>query len=127
VPDAAELCRLAPSCPYGRVYAAAGTSRPPMALYAPPPGPDGTALLELTLFGEARRLYPWLLAAAARGLAGGVGKQRTPWQLLEVARVHPDRRTETLCGADLAALPPTLTPEDCLRWVNRVELSQGRI
>lgn len=111
VPDAAELCRLAPSCPYGRVYAAAGTSRPPLALYTPPPRPDRTARLELTLFGEAWHLYPWLLAAAVRGLAGGVGKQRTPWQLLEIARVHPGRRRETLCGADLTGLPPTLTPD----------------
>lgn len=111
-PRPRDLCQIAESCPYGVLFAASATPRPPYALFVPPgAGSGGAARVELTLLGPAWRLYPWALGALAEALRIGVGKDRRSWTVTGVHRVPPDRRPEPLAGADLARLPPTLAPD----------------
>lgn len=113
-PTPSDLCRLAEACPYGVLFAASRTPRPPYALFVPPgaeASEGGTAQAEITLFGPAWRLYPWALAALVEALRAGVGKERRPWRVEEVHRVTPDRRPALLAAGDLTALPPTLAPD----------------
>lgn len=120
-PRPRDLCQLAESCPYGVLFAASATPRPPYALFVPPDGGSGgAARVELTLFGPAWRLYPWALGALAKALRIGVGKDRRSWTVTEVNRVAPDRRPEPLAGADLARLPSSLAPD-------RVDLAFGTV
>jgi hypothetical protein len=108
-PRPQELCHLAEPCPYGILFAASLTPRPPFALYAMEEA--GATLLELTLFGPAWRLYPWALAAIAQAFRLGLGKERRPWELDAVSRVRPDRGREALCGGDLTRLSAALAPD----------------
>ncbi len=111
-PTPRDLCRLAEACPYGVLFAASRTPRPPYALFVPPGESAGlTARIELTLFGPAWRLYPWALGALRDALGNGVGKQRSCWLVDKIHRIHADRRLEPLAGGDLAQLPPDLAPD----------------
>lgn len=107
-----DHCHLAEHCPYGVLFAASRSPRPPFALYTFDEGGESPAqLLEVSLYGPAWRLYPWALSAVAQAFAAGLGKERHPWTIEEVARVRPDRSEEPLCGADLAALAATQAPD----------------
>jgi len=111
-PTPRDLCRLAEACPYGVLFAASLTPRPPYAMFVPPgEGAGESARVEITLFGPAWRLYPWALGALASALRHGVGKERRSWLVEEVQRIHTDRRPEPLAGGDLARLPPDLAPD----------------
>jgi hypothetical protein len=109
-PRPQDLCHLAEPCPYGVLFAASRSPRPPFALYTEE-GEGGEALLEITLLGPAWRLYGWALAAVARAFQVGMGKERRAWEVVEVARQRPDRGRDVLCGGDLAALPSVLAPD----------------
>ncbi len=104
---AEELCPQAGSCPYGVLYAASRSGRPPFALHVPPSG----GYVELTLFGPAWRLYGWTLLAFERALARGLGKRRQRWRITRVLRVRPEQGGEELCGGKLAALPSDVEPD----------------
>jgi len=111
-PAPSELCQLALACPYGVLFAGSHGSRPPFALCAFPRAEDDEPdVLELTLYGDAYRLYPWALLSLQRALRAGLGRQRHEWEVEEVRRVHPDRSEERLCGADLSELAPRLSPD----------------
>lgn len=101
-----DLCRLAAACPYGALFAASLTRRPPFALYVPD-GLDatGAVTIEITLYGPAWRLYAWTVGALVSAL-GSLGLR-----LLQVRRVHPDRRREELAGVDVTDLPADLAPD----------------
>lgn len=109
---AGELCRLAAACPYGVLFAASLTRRPPFALYVPEGDVSGAAVTaELTLYGPAWRLYAWALRALDLAL-GRLGPGEAPGlRLAAVRRVRPDRGGEDLAGARLAALPADLAPD----------------
>lgn len=107
-----ELCDLAGSCPYGVLFAASSTGRPPFSLFLPPPRDhDEPQGLELTLYGAGYAMYSWALLSLQRALRQGLGKERGRWEITEVLRVLPDRRLESLCADDLTALPSNLTPD----------------
>lgn len=107
-----DLCRLAETCPYGVLFAASLTPRPPYALFVPPGAENGAAgSVELTLFGSAWRLYPWALGALATALRNGVGKKRRSWRVKAVLRVPPGQPPEPLATSGLARLPPDLAPD----------------
>lgn len=108
-----ELCHLAETCPYGLLFAASLTARPPYSLYVPASsdGGRGSSQVEITLYGPAWPLYPWVLATLAEAFHSGLGKARQTWTIEEVYRVTPDRRPERLVERDLAGLPPTLQPD----------------
>jgi hypothetical protein len=110
-PPPGELCRLAQECPYGVLFAASRTARPPYALYVPPVVDDAPARIELTLYGAAWRLYPWALASLAQALRQGLGKARTRWAVEEVRRVRPDGQAERLAGRDLSSVASDLRPD----------------
>jgi hypothetical protein len=105
-----DLCHLAESCPYGVLFAASRSSRPPFALYAAP-AEAGGALLEITLLGAAWPLYPWALAALAQAFRTGLGRERTPWEIERIFRVRPDRSREALGDADITRLSSILSPD----------------
>ncbi|HEX4965536.1 MAG TPA: CRISPR system precrRNA processing endoribonuclease RAMP protein Cas6 [Thermoanaerobaculia bacterium] len=112
-PPPSDLCDLAAACPYGVLFAASRTRRPPFALFVPPPKGSGDGepgVIEITLFGPACGAYAWLLAAFADALERGLGKTRQKWALAEVCRTGPDGDRERLCGPDLTALPSILAP-----------------
>ncbi len=117
MPAPRDLCRLAEVCPYGVVYAAGmgatGTGvRPPFALYVPPVAThERTALIELTLFGPAWGLYPWILGALDQALRIGLGAERQAWKISAIHRVDEERCGERVCGGDLSHLAPALEPE----------------
>jgi hypothetical protein len=104
---AEELCPQAGSCPYGVLYAASRSGRPPFALYVPSSGES----VELTLFGPAWRLYGWVLLALEGALAAGLGKRREQWEIARVVRVRPERDGEELCGDELEDLPSDVEPD----------------
>lgn len=111
-PTPQDLCRLAEACPYGVLFAASRTPRPPYALFVPPGQGEGkTARIEITLFGPAWRLYPWALGALAAALRGGVGKQRRSWRVDGIHRIRADRGAEPVAAGDLERLPPDLAPD----------------
>lgn len=105
-----ERCDLAESCPYGVLFAASRTRRPPYALYVPLSGPEAVCV-EVTLYGAAWCLYPWVVAAAAQALDGGLGKARQQWRIAEVRRIHPDGPPERLAGGEVSTLPSSLPPD----------------
>jgi hypothetical protein len=111
-----DLCRLAEACPYGVLFAASRTRRPPFALFVPTaPGEAGTAearahSIELTLYGPAWTAHAWVLQVLHDALAQRVG-DRGGWRIAAVARVHPDRSAQPLAGSDLRALPADLRPD----------------
>ncbi len=106
-----DHCTLAATCPYGVLFAASSSQRPPFALYLLPH--QGASLrLEVTLYGEAWRLYPWALAGLQRAFQVGLGKTRQPWSIESISRVQPGRRRLHLGGTDLGRLPATLEPDD---------------
>lgn len=108
----ADLCALAGHCPYGVLFAASSSARPPYALFVPDRSSAPAAhRAEITLAGPAWRLYPWALLALRDALARGTGRDRRRWRLAGVLRVRPDRSRERLCGADLAGLPADLSPD----------------
>lgn len=111
-PTPSDLCRLAPACPYGVLYAGSLTRRPPFALYAHQggPAPAAEARLELTLYGPAWRDHAWVLWGLQAALAERVGKGGG-WRIAGVARVRPNRLSEPLAGADLRNLPADLQPD----------------
>jgi CRISPR-associated endoribonuclease Cas6 len=108
---ARDLCGLAELCPYGVLFAASKSPRPPFALYTASEEDGNACLLELTLLGAAWPFYPWALASLARAFDLGLGHERRRWQVDEVFRVRAGRVREALCGHDLARLSSTLTPE----------------
>ena len=110
-PAPQELCRLAEACPYGVLFAASLSPRPPFALHVPAEAGEEAAQIELTLLGDAWRFYPWAVSAVQQALAGGLGKERRPWLLESIARVRPDGGIEELCGGEIAALPTDLEPD----------------
>ena len=104
-------------CPFGRPRCQDWPSRhgghgPSKALYVLPGRPYEAARgVEVTLFGDSWKLYPWMLAAIARALDGGVGKQRDRWQIEEVAQARPGGTRRRLCGSRLADLPTDVRPD----------------
>jgi CRISPR-associated endoribonuclease Cas6 len=109
-PRPQDLCHLAECCPYGVLFAASRSARPPFALYTSG-NEEERAILEVTLLGSGWRLYPWVLSGLAQAFRLGLGSERTEWILETVDRIRPDRRRERLCGADLTQLSPTLEPD----------------
>lgn len=108
--QAAEHCHLAGSCPYGVFYARSRTQRPPFALYVTS-DTGGLDLVELTFFGDACAMYPWMLASLERALTMGLGRERRQWRIERVLKVTADARRQTLCGRDLTRLPADVAPE----------------
>lgn len=107
-----ELCHLAECCPYGVLFAASRSPRPPFALYVPQDPSNGAGTLEMTLFGPAWKLYPWFLSGLASAFRTGLGKERRPWSIDVVTRIGADRREDRLLGdGDLARLSPALEPD----------------
>lgn len=109
-----DCCALARSCPYGVLFAASASARPPFAIYAVPNAPGRTGRrqrLEVTLYGPSTGLYPWLLSGLERAFRAGLGKFRERWQIDQVLRVRPDREVRPICGRDLSRLPATLEPD----------------
>ncbi len=109
----AECCALARSCPYGVLFAASASARPPFAIYVPPTNSrDSTSrLLELSLYGPATKLFPWALSGLEQALHAGLGKSRRKWQIARVLRIRPDRKSLPICGSDLSRLPPIIEPD----------------
>ncbi len=107
----AELCCQARSCPYGVLYAASRTPRPPYALYLPPARDAGIDLIEVTLLADGWRFYPWLIGGLRQALQLGLGRRRQSFQVNEVLRVQPDRSRERLCGSGVSTLPATMAPD----------------
>ncbi len=89
-PSPSELCRLAGACPYGILFAAGRSPRPPFALFAPAEREAAFASLELTLYGPACHGYAWVLQAVVDALAERAGD---PSELVNespaVARAFP--------------------------------------
>jgi hypothetical protein len=110
-PTPSELCQLAESCPYGVLFAASRSPRPPFALYVAETGEEGACLLELTLLGPGWKLYPWALSAVRQALDLGLGKERQRYRVETIGRVRPDRTREIVCGGDLTALSAALHPD----------------
>jgi len=106
----AELCRLAESCPYSVLFAGSRGARPPYAVYVPSDRDDHDRI-EITLFGPAWRLYPWLLQALRKALRAGLGKERRTYDVHAVYRVNPDSSWAEICSSDLSQLLPTLPPD----------------
>lgn len=109
------LCALAEACPYGVLYAASQSGRPPFVLAVITDdervGRAGHLLLALTLVGPACQAYGWALMAIARGLRLGLGKSRERWEIAAVERLRPDGSCEPLCAEALSAMPSTLVPD----------------
>ena len=123
-PAPVDLCRLAEECPYGVLFAASRSSRPPFALHVPRefegfPQPSlAETLLEITLYGPAWAHYPWALWAIKRASYRGLGTARHRWSVEEVARVRAGGDREVLCGADLRELPAALEPDEVVLRVD---------
>jgi len=117
-PAPRDLCRLAEDCPYGVLFAASRSPRPPFALHVPhdfgmPPRPSlADTHLEVTLYGPAWSLYLWALWAIKRACYRGLGTARRRWSVEEVSQVRPDGTRDRLCAADLRELPATLEPDE---------------
>jgi hypothetical protein len=111
-PSPEELCRLATACPYGVLYAASLSRRPPFALYVSQGHDAETRLnLEITLYGPGWRHYAWVLASLARA-AQHLGSRDLPGlKIAALRRIHPDRSATSHWGTDLSALPADLTPD----------------
>lgn len=109
--DPREACALAEACPYGVLFAASRSPRPPFALYVPGDCALPQVPIEVTLYGPAWNLYPWVIAAIERALGQGLGKARTRWEVGEVFRVRPDRSLERLAHAGGHTTPPTVAPD----------------
>lgn len=107
-----DRCPLAEACPYGVLFAASCTRRPPYAFFTRPGGGSrGTSRVELTLFGPAWRHYPWILAALDAALRRGVGKERRSWCVRRALRLRPGGRAQQVAGTGLAGLIPNLAPD----------------
>ncbi len=105
-----ERCALAQACPYGLLFAASLTARPPFALYVPVSPARGQTVLELTLFGPAVSLFAWTVDAVVRALASGIGSRRVPYRVVSVTRLHADG-SATQLSAGSAAMAPRLVPD----------------
>ncbi len=111
-PAPEELCVLAGSCPYGVLFAASRSARPPYTLFLHPPPRAGAArFLEVTLFGPAWRSYPWVARAIEGALLRGVGRGRWKWEVQAVFRTRDDRHRQRLSGGGIAGLPLDLRPD----------------
>jgi hypothetical protein len=107
-----QRCALACRCPYGVLFAASATVRPPYTLYLHrPPGAGSALFLEVTLLGPAWRMYPWLARALEAALLRGVDKDRRKWEIQAVFRTGAERSRHRLTGGDLASLPMNLEPD----------------
>jgi len=106
-----ELCRLASACPYGVLFAASLTRRPPFSLSVPEGNGHSVELVEITLYGPAWRSYAWVLRALELGLSRVGFRTRAGDERGVLRRVGPDRRRHDLAGADLRALPADLAPD----------------
>ena len=110
-PEPGELCALAASCPYGVLFAASASPRPPYTLYLHrPPGAGASLFLEVTLFGPGWRMYPWVGRALEVALRRGVGRDRRKWEVQSVFQVTGPRSRRRLCGRELKAIPVDLQP-----------------
>lgn len=102
-----SACEQATSCPYGVLFAASRSDRPPFALYVPPVEADTPVeRLEVTLLGPACEQATAVVHALGRALAVGLGQKRRSFALWRVLR-----QGEMVCGADLAELPAVIDPE----------------
>jgi hypothetical protein len=110
---AEELCSLAGSCPYGVLYAASRSARPPFALWVPPATDGKIELVEVTLLGAGWRSYAWVVLALRDALETGLGRERQSFEIVEVLQITPDRKRLRLCGSDLTQLPADLEPFTC--------------
>ncbi len=109
----AQGCAQKRQCPYGVLFAASTSRRPPFALYLLPTGRSkGYQQVDVTLYGDSWQLFPWMLGGLARALDVGVGKRRRRWRIEEVAQVGPTLRW--LCGDDLRQLPAIVEPSRLL-------------
>ena len=120
--EASDLCPLAASCPYGVLFAASRSARPPFSLHLEPGRPGEAELLELTLYGSAWHLHPWLLAALARALAAGIGRHRTRWAITRVEHLGPEgsRRLPRATNGG----PPSVAAPDVLPWSRTLQASE---
>ena len=108
----ASLCSQASSCPYGVLFAASLTSRPPFALYVEPALETNAAIpIEITLYGPAVRFLPWLGMALGRALREGAGRDRVRARMAAVGRVRPVGVVEAFRSADPADWPARVVPD----------------
>ncbi len=108
-----ELCHLAETCPYGLLYAASGSQRPPFALFIEPCAAAGAAqrTVELSLYGPAWKAYPWFLTALQRAFAMGFGRARQSWRIDRIFTISAGGKRHQVCSAELSELPADLSPE----------------
>ena len=107
-----ELCRLADECPYGVLFAASLTRRPPFAVYVPETrGGGDPTVVEITLYGPAWHHYAWVLAGLGRCLGGDGPRDLAGLRLGTIRRLRPDRGNEALAKGDLTRVPADLTPD----------------
>jgi hypothetical protein len=85
---ASELCSMATSCPYGILFAKSLTTRAPFALYlkSTSTGELNAITLEVTLYGPAVSLYPWVLAAFCHTFDKGLGAEPLRYALVGVEK-----------------------------------------
>ncbi len=109
---ASDLCRLAAECPYGVLFAASLTRRPPFALYVPETRSESEPVgVEITLYGPAWRHYAWTLAGLHRSFAPNGPRDLAGFRFGAVRRVRADREADTLSAGGLGALPADLAPD----------------
>lgn len=107
-----DLCPLAANCPYGVLIATGHGERPKVAFHVPPlRSSEKKAAIELTLYGDGWRHYPWVLATTAEVLKRGIGERRESWRLVRVDKVTPSGELWEICRADPAQLDASLTPD----------------
>jgi hypothetical protein len=104
-----ELCDLAEACPYGVLFAASWTARPPYALHVPSAGERGYRV-EITLYGPAWRLYPWALASPRRRCGEALGRPGSPGRCV---RCVAPCRTDGANGSPAAS--SRSCPPSCIR------------
>ena len=104
-------CSAALSCPYGVLYAASRSARPPFALDLSTGARVKIDLVEVTLLGQSWTLYPWVLSSLQRALQDGLGRQRRSFEIDAVIRVDAYEQREQLCAGDLGELPSALEPD----------------
>ncbi len=123
----AELCDQARSCPYGVLYAASRSRRPPFSIHLRPGVIRGEVrVIELTLYGSACRGWPWILTALSRALGRGLGRERSRWRIVRVFRVSARSRRDWLCGVDLRQISTSLATAEFRLGLNH-DAPSGRV
>lgn len=103
-------CAQTSSCPYGVLFATCQRRRPPFAFHVFPPTRN-FAVTELTLLGDAWRLYPWALGALNRALRRGLGKKRQQFRV-DMITVLTSEGPVQVCDGDLRRIPCDLKPQE---------------